>query len=276
LHEIICSLSEGAFLLDLGSGSGSFDRALTPAAVIRVDVEESAAAGETFVRADAAALPFRGGFFDALILNHSLEHFAGLDGVLHELGRVVKSRGALYVAIPDANSLCDRLYRWLGRGGGHVNRFTDPRALERRIERATGLRHVATRVLLTSFTFLNRRSMMRRPPRRLALAGGGSESVLVLASGLLRLADRVLRSRLSVYGWAMYFGEIPHPVEADAWANVCVRCGAGHPSGNLDRRGLFYLCPRCGARNIFTPDSAYRRLTWRRPAPQPEPCKEKR
>jgi len=225
-------------------------------------VEGGAAAGERFILADAGALPFPAGFFDAVVANHSLEHFGDLDGALREIGRVVKNTGALYVAVPDSASLCDRLYRWLGRGGGHVNHFSAPRTLVARVEQSTGLKHVATRFLLTSFSFLNSRNRKAPPPRKLLLLGGGNELILVLASSVLRLIDRVARTRLAVYGWAMYFGEFKATVASEAWANVCVRCGSGHPSDWLKRRGLLYRCPQCQALNIFTSDASYRHLTY--------------
>jgi len=146
-------------------------------------------------------------------------------------------------------------------GRGAVNRYSNPEELAARIERLTGLKHVATRHLLTSFSFLNRRTLRARPPRRLLLLGGGSETILVLLSGLLRLIDLVARTRLAVYGRAIYFGELVSPVPAEAWANVCVRCGSGHPSDGLTRRGPLYGCPQCGTTNVFTPDATYTHLT---------------
>ncbi len=91
-------------------------------------------------------------------------------------------------------------------------------------------------------------------------SGGGNETVLVLLNALLRLIDRVARTRLAVYGWASYFGKLSLPVSPEPWANVCVRCGSGRPSSGLARSGPLYRCPQCGARNFFTPDAAYRRL----------------
>lgn len=88
---------------------------------MRVDAE---AAPRLSVLADAAALPFASASFDAVVANHSLEHFADLDGALGEIGRVLAPAGALYIAVPDATTFTDRLYRWLARGGGHVNRFS--------------------------------------------------------------------------------------------------------------------------------------------------------
>jgi SAM-dependent methyltransferase len=276
VHEITSTLPDDAYLLDLGSGAGSFDPAHCRAKVIRVDSEMPARAlqGGLFVQADAARLPFRSGFFDAVVSNHSLEHIADLDAALRETGMVLKRPGALYVAVPDCTRLCDRLYRCLARGGGHLNRFSAPEPLISRIEAATGLDHFATRFLLTSLSFLNPRNRKAPAPRKLWLLAGGNELVLVLLSGLLRLMDGIVRTRLAVYGWASYFGDVKIPVSTEAWSNVCARCGSGHPSswlvenGRLRWRRLLYRCPQCQALNIFTSDRAYRYLALRAP-PQP-------
>ena len=47
------------------------------------------------MQADAAHLPFATASFDAVISNHSLEHFAQLDAALVEIGRVLKRPGKL-------------------------------------------------------------------------------------------------------------------------------------------------------------------------------------
>jgi SAM-dependent methyltransferase len=245
VHELLRSLPAGAWVLDLGCGAGSFvsDQA------VRVDVERESLKGPHGVQADAAALPFPDRCFDVVISNHSLEHFENLAGALAEIGRVVKPEGALYVAVPDARTFCDRLYRWLARGGGHVNAFDSAPDLAARIQRATGLPHVATRTLCTSFSFLNRRNRRAPPPRRLYLLGGGTEVSLLLGSALARLCDRWLHTRLSVYGWAFYFGKIECEIERATWTNVCIRCGSGHPAAALRGR-VFYRCPHCGAPNL--------------------------
>jgi SAM-dependent methyltransferase len=79
---------------------------------------------ELIVQGDALHLPFPDSTFTAVISNHSLEHFDHLEGALHEIGRVVRPQGALFVSVPDASTFCDRLYRWLAKGSGHVNAFT--------------------------------------------------------------------------------------------------------------------------------------------------------
>ena len=54
--------------------------------------------------------------------------------------------------MPDASTFCDKLYRWLSRGGGHVNAFTSSAELAATIERSTGLKHRATKTLHTSLS----------------------------------------------------------------------------------------------------------------------------
>jgi SAM-dependent methyltransferase/DNA-directed RNA polymerase subunit RPC12/RpoP len=237
-------------VLDLGSREGSYDARAYPFRTVRVDLDRSAGIS---VQADAARLPFASECFDALVSNHSLEHFTDLDGAIAEISRVVKRPGAAFIAVPDAATFTDRLYRWLARGGGHVNRFTSADKLTARIEQASGLECRGVRVLHTSLSFLNPHNRRARAPRKLLLLAGGWEPLLVALSFALRAADRAFRTRLSVYGWAFYFGCAP--ADASAWTNVCVRCGAGHAARDL-RPGVlrFYRCPGCGARNLFTPD----------------------
>ncbi|HWR52644.1 MAG TPA: class I SAM-dependent methyltransferase [Bryobacteraceae bacterium] len=249
MYEILRHLPASARVLDIGCRFGSFDASEFPFTTVRLDLEPGRFVN--FVQADAAALPFPAHSFDAVIANHSLEHFAELDRALAEIGRVVKPAGALFVAVPDASTFTDRLYRWLSRGGGHVNAFVSPDALACRIERVTSLPHVGTRVLHTSLSFLNPRNRTAPAPRRLWILAGGREPVLVGLNFFLRLADRLFGTRWSVYGWALWFGRPGElPDTRPAW-HVCVRCGAGHSTGSLIRRPLRWLCPACGAANLF-------------------------
>ncbi|MES1257335.1 MAG: class I SAM-dependent methyltransferase [Acidobacteriota bacterium] len=259
MDEILRNLPAGARVLDLGCRSGSFSRDRYPGVnVVGLDRDPLSVPG---VRADAAALPFADGSFDAIIANHSLEHMDRLSEVLREIGRVVKPEGSLFVSVPDASTVSDRLYRWVYHGGGHVNPFRSAPALAAEIARATGLPLRATRVLHTSFLFLERRHFQPRRPRSLWLVGYGNERLLAWAGYLARRADRVLGTRLSVYGWSFYFGVTGETVDTRAWPNVCVRCGTGWPAEHLTecvplRRepwaGQSFLCPECGAWNLFT------------------------
>lgn len=253
LIHLIDSLPAGARVLDLGARSGSFSTSRRDIAIVRADLE--APAGRKpgdYVCADAARLPFASHSFDAVISNHSLEHFVELDATVREIGRVVKPSGALYVAVPDATTLSDRIYRWLGKGGGHVNPFRSADEVRLLIENGTPLRHRATVLLTASLSFLNAHNFTAPPPRKIALFAFGSEPFLVALNGILRRIDRLLDTRLSVYGWAFYFGDAAPAALEGPWINVCVRCGSGASKEYLRSKGAaghFYHCPDCGAPN---------------------------
>ena len=249
MHEILTRLAAGSRVLDLGCDEGSFPAASTRATVVRLDRDLPRRRDSAFVAADAARLPFGDASFQAVISNHSLEHFVELDRVLAEVRRVLVPDGALFVAVPDASTLTDRLYRCLGKGGGHVNAFTSAEDTARRIGRATGLECVATRVLWSSLSFLNRRHAPRPLPRRIWLLGGGFERLLYCYVWISRRLDRRLGSRTGIYGWAFYFGGVPLPIDTTAMVNVCVGCGSGWPVDALPAGRKSYLCPGCGTRN---------------------------
>ena len=265
MHEVLRHLQEGARVLDLGSRSGSFNGSVYPLRTIRLDLEAPAgAASGGFVHADAAHLPFAAASFDFVVSNHSLEHFERLEESLAELGRVVKPNGSVYVAVPDSSTVSDRLYRWLAGGGGHVNAFSSREDVIALVERHTGMRCVARRLLLTSLSVLNRMNRVAPAPRKLALLGGGREGVLLFWSVLSRLCDRWFGTRLSQYGWALYFGALHEAVDSRPWSNVCIRCGSGcssdwlESSGTMSRKWCLirgYKCENCGRWNVFTRDA---------------------
>ena len=264
MTELLDALPAGARVLDLGCATGSFRAGDRPLVAVRIDLNAPHVPIPNFARADAARLPFPDRSFDLVVSNHSLEHFENLSGALQEIARIVKPGGALYVSVPDATTFTDRFYRWLSRGGGHVNAFSCAGDLALRIQEASGLKHVATRTLCTSLSFLNRNNARTRLPRRLLFFGGGTETSLRFFSVVSRLSDRLLRTRLSVYGWAFYFGNAGAPIDCRAWSNVCIRCGSGHPAERLApglmRRALFlavYSCPDCGTWNFFVRDNPH-------------------
>ena len=89
MHEILLHLRASQYVLDLGCGTGSFNRRNYPFTTIRVDLSRD---GNVSVQAKAAQLPFKDRLFDAVICNHSLEHFENLGGALLELRRITKQR----------------------------------------------------------------------------------------------------------------------------------------------------------------------------------------
>jgi len=263
MDELLRGLPDHSLVLDLGCGSGTFAHAGWNFTVVGVDLEPGRKAN--FVQADAAKLPFLDKTFDAVISNNSLEHVIDYLDALSEIGRVLKPNGSIYIAVPDATTITDKIYRSLARGGGHVNQFSSAKQLAAQVEHATGLHLVTTRKLCSSFSFLNRANRRSPAPMRLLLLGGGTQISLLLWNGFLKLIDYLFQSRLSIYGWALFFGHIEEKFDSDAWTNVCVLCGAGHSSDWLTESKLvqqkllsFYRCPNCETLNLFTDDKHYR------------------
>jgi SAM-dependent methyltransferase len=258
--DLIDKLPPGARVLDLGARTGSFTTSRTDLCIVRLDLEIPPVrnAGR-YVSGDAARMPFATAVFDVVVSNHSLEHFVELRATVCEIGRVIKPDGALYVAVPDATTLTDRIYRWLGKGGGHVNPFRSPGEVPELVGQVTGLKLRSTTVLFTSLSFLNRRNFTSQPPRKIALFAFGNERFLAVLLHALRWLDSLFHTRLSVYGWAFYFGNTSGPEHGEGWPNVCVRCGSGSPIQYLRslqtvRRSYgttTYNCSVCGAMNLL-------------------------
>ncbi|HEY1221213.1 MAG: methyltransferase domain-containing protein [Bryobacteraceae bacterium] len=260
--HLLSQLPAGAHVLDLGAAAGSFRNVRPDICVVRLDLKFDTAADSGYlVRGDAARLPFAGGVFDLLVSNHSLEHFVELEAVVGEIGRVAKAGAGLYVAVPDAGTLTDRIYRWIGRGGGHVNPFRSPAEIVVLIERLTGLAHRATRDLYSSLSFLNNHNVRGWGPKKLLLFARGDERFLAVLLWSLRMADRVFGTGLSRYGWEFHFGTAEPGRVLEPWVNVCVRCGAGHSVEYLREEASgwrkfgpieSYRCPACGGFNLFS------------------------
>ena len=270
MYEILDHLPAEARVLDLGSNAGSFPAEAYRFTTVRVDMATPGRGAPALVQADAARLPFRSRAFDAVILNHSIEHFDNVKRALQEVGRVLKMEGAAFASVPDATTIADRVYRRVYRnGGGHVNLFNSPVQLAEMLSWYFRLPHVATRTLCSSFSFLNRGNTASSVVRRQMRFRGVPERLLALLTGLLRSLDRRLQTRSSVYGWAFYFGNVPEPVCPTAYTNVCIRCGQGNPSDWLARHGTvrkkwrlleYYHCPACGAANVYTRDVEFGHL----------------
>ena len=252
--QLIERLPRGSRVLDLGAFHGSFHCDRDDLLIVRLDLEvpKDRAPG-WYVAGDAARMPFRSESFDLIVSNHSLEHFPELQATVLEIGRVVRPEGALYVAVPDAGTLTDHIYRWLGKGGGHVNAFHRPEDVTGLVAKLTRLPHRGTQVLYSSLSFLNQHNFATRPPRKIALFAFGNERFLARLVWMLRQIDRRCGTRWGHYGWAFYFGSADVSAHLEAYENVCVRCGSGHDVTYLSAmeaiRGGRYLCPVCGASN---------------------------
>jgi len=266
MTELIASLPAGARVLDLGAAAGSFSTKRRDLLVVRVDLEPRAKGPDGWVAADAARLPFGDESFDLIIANHSLEHFVRLEGTVREMGRVLRHGGRIFISVPDASTLTDRIYRWLGRGGGHVNPFRRREEVIDLIERLAAAEHRGNKALFSSLSFLNRHNFRTRPPMKIALFAFGSEHFLAIFTWLLRQWDLRHCTRWSHYGWAFYFGGEPLATRPETWINVCVRCGSGHSQAFLKATGAVprlprwiepYRCPLCGGWNLFTEDVVF-------------------
>jgi SAM-dependent methyltransferase len=266
VHEILERLPPGSLVLDLGCRDGSFTPP-THLTVLRADLDPPTRAHPNFVRCNAAALPFLDHSLHAIVCNHSLEHFEELDSSIAEIVRVLAPAGYLYVAVPDSSTITDRFYRWLGRGGGHVNAFSDVSMIPLKIAAAGGPSIAGTRVLCTSLAFLNRRNLTGKPQRKLMLVANGNESLLRFVTLAFRVLDRFVHTRTSIYGWAYYFGDV-HDLNLAVSTNVCVKCGSAHPSWWLEHTGKVsrmlglaaYSCPVCDTRNFYTADTNWQQL----------------
>ncbi|MFQ5737868.1 MAG: methyltransferase domain-containing protein [Acidobacteriota bacterium] len=275
MENLVRNLPREARVLDLGAGGGSFPYAATQAGVIALDQAFPADSQPCLGRivADAWTLPLKGSSVDRVVCNNTLEHFECLDAVLFEIDRVVRTGGRLWAAVPDSESLDDRLYRFIFRGGGHVNRFS-LQSLVSRIESRTGFRARICKELSSGFVYLNppESDKLRHYPRPARFLSWIPPALLRTALRWLnytvRRLDRLSGSHLSRYGWAVVFEQrggapssTPTPVgELDripAETNVCFVCGAPLSPQVLRpllRRFFFwktYQCPRCGTTNLF-------------------------
>src|SRR5215831_924245 len=77
----------------------------------------------------------------------------GLDPALHEIARVLKPDGRLFVSAPNGYGVCDGAYRWVFEGGGHVNRFRRD-GLVGLVESRVGVRLAQWQKLYSSFGYL--------------------------------------------------------------------------------------------------------------------------
>jgi ubiquinone/menaquinone biosynthesis C-methylase UbiE len=113
-------------LLDVGCSCGIITSLLAKEFkwLVGVDLERSITQtghGEfDFIQADACYLPLDSGSFDAVILNHVLEHVIDSPRLLGEIWRILVPGGRCYLACPNRFSLIEPHYRlpflsWLPR-----------------------------------------------------------------------------------------------------------------------------------------------------------------
>ncbi len=275
MNELLRHLDPGACVLDLGCGYGSFAYENHPVRVLALDqyVADPAQAGRRmaggrihYLLGTALRLPLAGASVDLVIANHVFEHVEEPGQVAAEVSRVLKPAGVLFATVPDGFSFSDGLYRWWTGGGGHVQRFTFP-GFQETVESVTDLALLYSYRLYSSFSFLNPNPAAEPffPPRSQWLKHLPHLAHVSVLSGInlfTRVTDALLDARLSLYGWAFYFGKpgaLLRDVHSEENLNVCAICGAGHSLGWMEqnrkvrrRYGLpTYLCEVCGCRNLY-------------------------
>jgi len=130
-----------ARLLDIGAGNGAVELAMAAGgySVVSVDTEWNATArslGARRVIADATALPFRDGAFDALLMLEAVEHLPRPREVSAQADRVLRRGGCVLVTTPPR-------WRFALRGDPHFGiplLLLLPPALQRAVAARRGFR----------------------------------------------------------------------------------------------------------------------------------------
>lgn len=275
LYNMLVTLSRlqpQATVLDLGCGRGSFHYAAYPFATLAMDVSlpdpdlRQTGSRIHYFRGDSSALPLPDHSVDMVISHHTMEHFPDYRTTLKEIGRVLKPGGFLWIAVPNGRGFDDALYRFVFSGGGHVNRFTYE-GLVADVKRLTGLTLIQSCDLFSSFIYLKKpdpRELQFYPPSARFLDNmpeGFLVNGALAINTATRLADKLLGTRWSQYGWGFIFGQSSSEhQELPSHFNVCRRCGTGSAATVLKQtagRALLglrlYKCPHCSERNILVP-----------------------
>jgi ubiquinone/menaquinone biosynthesis C-methylase UbiE len=97
--DVACGLGDDVVrMTERGARAAGVDRSRTLIAGAR---ERHAGSGCEFAVADATALPFADGTFDAVRIDRSLQHIAGPGRVVREMARVARPGGVVLCAEPD-------------------------------------------------------------------------------------------------------------------------------------------------------------------------------
>ena len=259
IYDWIAQLKSDRWVLDIGSGEGSFPGAEFSCGWLALD--DDPAVFTTRVRysrlnGKGHQLPLRDACIDLVICHHSLEHLAPLDQTLAEMARVLKPGGRCYISVPNGYGLCDAIYRLVFLGGGHINRFRR-NALVPLLEQRLDVHLVEWQKLYSSFVYLRKlmELLERRPPnlpRRLRAIAWFPLSCLGFVQRTIyigtRVLDRWLHTDLAVYGWGFFFERTAVPadaVEQPGYVNVCIHCGSGQAAATAAHGRLNCVCGNC-------------------------------
>ncbi|MCW2954494.1 MAG: type 11 methyltransferase [Conexibacter sp.] len=198
--EVARSLPAGARVMDVGAGDAPYRELFAHAEYVTVDwaesVHEDASASDVIASADA--LPLGDGTFDAALLTQVLEHVPEPTRVLHELFRVLRPGGQVFVTAPLAWELHEAprdFYRYTRFGLQHLAQHA-------------GFVEIEVTERTDSFTTLGQ--LMRNVAYTMGRAPDGLDGRREQASAaLLRLAPEIERlapldvARLLPLGYAL-------------------------------------------------------------------------
>lgn len=254
-------------VLDLGSGTGSFDYSRYVCRIVAVDSDPHPLSSISATRPSiwvvnsrSHQLPFTDQSFSLIICANALEHFPQVAETLTEIGRILEPHGSLIVVIPDGFGFDDGLYRFLSGGADHVNRFSFNQIVDL-IEKSSAIRLVKWHELFSSYSYLTKsdRKMFALPPRNSRKLDRLPKFVFFIAqftlNVLVRFVGRWVKREVALYGWALYFRRSNKPLtRIPASINVCMRCGSSHVAQSLDDFRLakvLYRCPSCKQINPY-------------------------
>jgi SAM-dependent methyltransferase len=186
----------GGRLLDVGTGSGGWLEAMHTRGWrvqgVDFDPRAVAAARRRGLRVDEGALEAQGyppASFDAITLNHVIEHVPDPISTLRECRRVLKPGGRLVLVTPNAASLGHRLFRSAWRGlepPRHLHIFA-PGPMRASLARA-GFTRFSIRTVPSDDMLLH--SLRARTAS--AATQGGLATVITILALALTMAERVM------------------------------------------------------------------------------------
>jgi SAM-dependent methyltransferase len=241
-------------LLDLGCGPQSPARHLPAAVVIGLDEQFHP---NITVQAQAQKLPFRADSFDAIIANHTFEHFPDLNASLSEAARVLKPNGLLYIAVPFSTTFSDKLYRALFQGGGHIQDFQSAQHVISLVESLTGLRCAAQTPIYSAFHFLTGPDIQGLPRRIRLWLRFWTPTLTAMLVFLLSCLERCGWNNARLYGGSFVFASNREPFVLEPRHYTCCRCGAnfsrlwlqGHSAFSQYKLLTRFQCTNCGRQN---------------------------
>jgi SAM-dependent methyltransferase len=164
--DLLAPLPEGASVLDLGCGGGTFDyRRFPHLRICALDEHvhekvEQFPSNVCFKQESAIRISEPDERFDLVLVNFAFEHFPAAAACLREIDRVTRDGGRVWLSTPNAGSFEDQLYRNLYAGGGHLQR-PGFEWLIRALYENTSLVLISYQELPAGFTFLGDSEALR-------------------------------------------------------------------------------------------------------------------